>query len=52
MSINIATSLKDLTGQGTEYLVDQDGNIIAKFVDGYLAEKVPVGNDDETVGGQ
>lgn len=35
-SIVISSDIQKLTGKGTEYLIDESGDVVAKFVDGNL----------------
>ena len=48
-AIKASTSVLDLTGIGTEYLVSEDGTIIAKFYNGNFALDCPRGNLDQTI---
>jgi len=39
-AIVISTDIQKLTGKGTEYLINESGDVVAKFIDGCL-ERVP-----------
>jgi len=41
--------LKDLTGIGEEYLIDSQGNVLAKFIDGELQGTIPRPSQNDTV---
>lgn len=46
--IVIATSTLDLCGKGTEYLVDSQGQVICKFIDGQLVRYPNIAPDSES----
>ncbi len=46
--IRIARSARDLTGEGLEYLVYEDGVIAAKLFNGQIMGQVPAGNSEVT----
>ena len=45
----VSDDITKLNGEGLEYLVDSDGNVIAKFIDGCLFNAKVVGNCEPTV---
>lgn len=46
--IRISNKLKDLKGEGTEYLVDTNNNVRAKFYNGDIVGIAPQGNTEIT----
>jgi hypothetical protein len=49
MLVAISNNIKDLTGRGSEYLVDDQGNVIAIFFDGNLEKYRPVNSEETTL---
>lgn len=49
MKIIISNDIKNLTGQGIEYLTDQSGEVIAEFYDGNMTQANPTGNNEKTL---
>jgi hypothetical protein len=43
--VSIASRIQDLTGKGVEYLIDEDGNVIAKFINGQMPEWVQAADE-------
>lgn len=43
------SNLTRLTGRGQEFLVNEEGDIMAEFIDGVLSSKALSGNTDITV---
>lgn len=49
MEIKIYTQLRDMSGKGEEWLMDQFGNVRAVFIDGNLRCEVGyIGNSEKT----
>jgi glutathione peroxidase-family protein len=46
--IRVSQDIKLLTGNGTEYLIDRNGMVIAKFYNGNLVSNMTQGNSDDT----
>lgn len=49
MIIRMSRNIQDLTGEGTELLLDQDDNVLAEFYDGNIVHKQPLGNTSDTL---
>jgi hypothetical protein len=49
MLVAISNNIKDLTGRGSEYLVDDQGNVIAIFFDGNIEKCKPVNSEEITL---
>ncbi len=49
MRILISDDIKLLTGKGIEYLVDQNGDVIAVFYDGNFQKAAIVNQDDTAI---
>ncbi len=47
--VRIARRYFDLTGCGTEYVIDSDNNVLAKFFNGKLVSELPRGNKEATL---
>lgn len=44
-------NVQELTGKGTEYLLDSNGDIIAVFIDGYMNGSQPaIEKNSKTIG--
>lgn len=44
-NIVISSDIQKLTGKGIEYLVNEQGDVVAKFIDGDL-ERIPAQSND------
>ena len=49
MKIKVSNNIKDLTGSGEEWLLDESNDVIAVFIDGNMTCKIiPIGNTEIT----
>jgi hypothetical protein len=49
MTVGVAVNILELKGEGAEYLLDRDGNVLAEFYNGNLVTTTLVaGNNEET----
>lgn len=48
-NVKVSGNIQDLTGEGLEYLIDQEKQVIGKFFNGNFLEHLPIDSESDTV---